>query len=138
MRPTLLCLVAIIILFFVFTSASVDFAPSGRTRQMAARMQIAALIDALDAYRSDVGDFPTESEGLSALRTNPGVPQWRGPYIVRDVPTDPWGMPYRYSVREGSPLVVSLGGGPAHGERAISSSRGSNGRKAHFRTAYGK
>lgn len=136
-KPLVLWLsVAVVILFFLASSVSIDFfVPSQRARQTAVRMQIVAFMAALDAYKSDVGRFPTESEGLAALRMNPGVLGWNGPYLVRNVPTDPWGTAYRYSFWEGTPLVVSLGGGTASGERGISSTnqplRRSNGREAH-------
>lgn len=82
-------------------------------------MQIAAFMAALDAYKSDVASYPSDSEGLSALRTNPGVARWSGPYLRSEVPKDPWGAAYRYSVVGGHPRVFSLGGGSVRGERAV-------------------
>jgi general secretion pathway protein G len=90
-------------------------------RAVAARDQIDNFLTALDAYRSDTGHFPSESQGLAALRTNPGEPEWDGPYMLKDIPSDPWGVPYRYTLVDGRPLIVSLGGGTEKGERAISS-----------------
>ena len=78
-------------------------------RSKAARAQIAQLMSALKTYRSDIGDFPTEEQGLQALRSNPGVHGWHGPYLDRDIPVDPWGHPYRYSVIDGRPGISSPG-----------------------------
>jgi len=51
---------------------------------------------ALDMFEMDVGRYPTNEEGLAALRTNPGsLSTWKGPYLKRD-PNDPWGNPYHY------------------------------------------
>ena len=36
---------------------------------------------ALDMYRLDTASYPTESQGLKALVTDPGVDGWHGPYI---------------------------------------------------------
>lgn len=40
----------------------------------------AAFEYALEAYRADVGSYPTTAAGLRALFSNPGVPGWAGPY----------------------------------------------------------
>jgi len=62
-----------------------------------AKAQIDVLGKALDQFRLDMGRYPTNQEGLVAL-TAPvaGDPRWRGPYLRKDVPADPWGMPYQY------------------------------------------
>jgi general secretion pathway protein G len=55
---------------------------------------------ALDNYRLDNGSYPTTAQGLQALRVRPTtepIPRnWRGPYLRRDVPADPWDRPYVY------------------------------------------
>ena len=65
-----------------------------------ARTQIELLSVALDGYRLDNGNYPTTDQGLAALRdkpTRPPVPSnWRGPYLRKAVPLDPWGRPYLY------------------------------------------
>jgi len=62
-----------------------------------ARAQIDILSKALDQFRLDVGRYPSTQEGLAALNTPvPGDTRWRGPYLRKDVPQDPWGMPYQY------------------------------------------
>ena len=65
-----------------------------------ARTQIEMLSVALDNYRLDNGSYPTTEQGLEALRTQPTrdpVPRnWRGPYLRKDVPLDPWDRPYAY------------------------------------------
>lgn len=51
----------------------------------------------LDTYRLDVGYYPTSDEGLEALRTQPSDAQgWKGPYITKPMPDDPWQNPYIY------------------------------------------
>ncbi|MBL8998667.1 MAG: type II secretion system major pseudopilin GspG [Gemmatimonadetes bacterium] len=66
-------------------------------RTTTARSQIELLGSALDAFRIDIGRYPSATEGLEALWQRPaGVPdaRWRGPYLRRRVPSDPWGRPY--------------------------------------------
>jgi general secretion pathway protein G len=65
-----------------------------------AKTQIELLSVALDGYRLDNGSYPTTDQGLAALRERPTrapVPaNWRGPYLRKAVPLDPWGRPYVY------------------------------------------
>jgi hypothetical protein len=45
-----------------------------------------SLRTALEAYKVDIGRYPSESEGLRALTSNPGLSQWRGPYLDNSFP----------------------------------------------------
>jgi general secretion pathway protein G len=69
-------------------------------RSETARAQMEMLSVALDSYRLDNGSYPTTEQGLEALRTAPArepVPRnWRGPYLRKEVPLDPWDRPYIY------------------------------------------
>lgn len=70
----------------------------GDAKESAARSQIEIFALALDAHRLDTDHYPTSAEGLSSLRTPPlsRTARWRGPYLRREVPPDPWGRPYVY------------------------------------------
>lgn len=72
------------------------FGHVGKGKLSAAKTQIEMLGQALDSYRLDTGTYPTTSQGLSALSTDPGVQGWDGPYLKKSVPNDPWGRPYQY------------------------------------------
>jgi general secretion pathway protein G len=73
---------------------------SGRTEQAkktAAVSQIATFGTALDAYEVDMGSYPQGKSGLSALVQQPrDASGWRGPYLQKEIPLDPWGNPYVY------------------------------------------
>ena len=69
------------------------FQKVGTSKQKAAKAQISMLGTALDAFRLDVGAYPSTEQGLDALRKNPGQGAWDGPYLSKDVPKDPWGRP---------------------------------------------
>lgn len=64
----------------------------------AARAQIEMFGTALDAFRLDVGRYPTTEEGLDALIHKPAsADRWDGPYLRKElIPTDPWKNPYLY------------------------------------------
>jgi general secretion pathway protein G len=70
---------------------------SQQARETAAKADISSLETALNAFEIDNGRFPTADENLKALTQAPPTAQsWRGPYLQREVPTDPWGKPYVY------------------------------------------
>lgn len=68
----------------------------GTAKQKTAKTQIGMLMTALDAYRLDIGHYPTQQEGLEALVVNPGEDKWDGPYLKKGVPLDPWDSEYIY------------------------------------------
>ena len=62
-----------------------------------AASDISSLHTALNSFRLDCDRFPTSEEGLTALRSQPAdVPGWRGPYLDKPLPPDPWGNEYYY------------------------------------------
>jgi len=70
---------------------------SEQARVTAAKTDISMLETALDAYEIDNGGFPSTEEGLGALVQAPGsAADWKGPYIKRGAPSDPWGNAYVY------------------------------------------
>ena len=87
------------------------FSHVGAANQKAAKTQIEMLGQGLDAFRLDVGRYPTTAEGLNALITNPGVEGWNGPYLKKGVPNDPWKRPYQYEApgQHGDYDLISLG-----------------------------
>lgn len=73
------------------------FAQIGKSETKTALAQIDALGKALDQYRLDTGYYPTSEQGLAALNSPPsGEQKWKGPYLKKAVPNDPWGRPYLY------------------------------------------
>lgn len=115
---TLLEIVIVVLIVALLASLVVPnvFQHVGSARVTTARSQIELLGTALDAYRLDLGRYPTTEEGLAALWEAPlGVSpeRWRGPYLRRRVPTDPWGAAYVYrspgSVNPRTYDLVSLG-----------------------------
>jgi len=66
-------------------------------KKTAVRQQLNSFNTALGAYKLDTSQFPTNEQGLNALRIKPeGLNGWQGPYLPNDVPTDPWGHVYIY------------------------------------------
>lgn len=105
----LLVVISVIAVLATLVAPNV-FQHVGAAKGATARSQIEMLGAALDAYRLDNGQYPPSSPGLAVLWAAPtGEPRargWRGPYLRKDVPPDPWGRPYIYI----SPAVQGPGG----------------------------
>jgi len=99
-----MCLVVMIV-----SAGEIDSGGDRGFRQIAARVQIRAYSAALSTYRQDVGEFPTTEQGLVALRLNPGIDRWNGPYVRKDICADPWGRPYIYRSDRRDFEILSLG-----------------------------
>lgn len=96
---TLLELLIVVVIIGLLASfvAPRYFGQLGKSEVQVARAQLQAIADALDQFRLDVGRYPNTSEGLAALtQALPGEAKWRGPYLKKEVPPDPWGKPYQY------------------------------------------
>lgn len=81
-------------------------------KQAVARAQIDNFSTALDGCYLDMGRYPTSQEGLKILRVKPdGGDKWKGPYLKKEIPNDPWGTPYVYRSpgRSGGYEITSYG-----------------------------
>jgi len=74
----------------------------GRTddaRIMAAKQDIATLMQALKLYKLDNQRYPTTEQGLQALISKPTIgpvaPGWKQGGYLDKLPKDPWGYPYQ-------------------------------------------
>jgi len=96
---TLIELVVVILILAILAALIVPRVV-GRTddaKRAKAASDIQTLRNSVQLYKTDVGDFPEE---LMDLRTRPseGADGWRGPYLDKELPTDPWGNEYDYQV----------------------------------------
>jgi general secretion pathway protein G len=95
-------------------------APAEEAKADASKIQIKALMSALDLYRLHNSTYPTTDQGLSALLRKPEVgivPEtWRGPYLnSNNLPVDGWKRPFIYTSDGRVYLIVSLGADGAEG-----------------------
>ena len=99
-------LIEILVVLAIIATLAALVGPSvfrnvGDSRVSAARSQLELFALALEQYRLDNHVYPATEQGLGALRTMPaaGDPprNWRGPYLRRVVPNDPWGRAYVYN-----------------------------------------
>jgi general secretion pathway protein G len=90
-------------------------------RIIAAKQDIASLLQALKLYRLDNHRYPSSEQGLQALVVQPTgtpvPPNWKAGGYIERLPRDPWGNAYQYlnpGVR-GEIDVFSLGADGAPG-----------------------
>jgi general secretion pathway protein G len=85
---TLIELLVVIVIIAAFGAVAVikfwPFADKGKIT--AAQSQVSILSEALQTYHLANGRFPTQEEGLGALR----------PILQKELGNDPWGNPYVY------------------------------------------
>ena len=93
----------IVIAVVLILTASVGFMAIGsleKARIAGAKTQIDSFCIALESYYIDTGNYPTQAQGLKALRikpeTEPSSDFWNGPYLYKNAPKDPWGNEYEY------------------------------------------
>lgn len=69
-------------------------------RIIAAKQDIASVMQALKLYKLDNQHYPTTEQGLQALVTKPSstpIPSnWKSSGYLEKLPVDPWGNPYQY------------------------------------------
>ena len=79
----------------------------GQSQVSATKSSIAAISLALDLYETDNGNFPGS---LQSLLTKGSEQNWRGPYLKKgEIPVDPWGHEFVYSVKENGYEIKSFG-----------------------------
>ena len=97
-------LIEILVVIVVIAILAALVAPNvfqhvGTAKSASTQSQMEMLTTSLDAYRLDNGAYPSTEQGLDALWVLPTVnppANWRGPYLRKAVPLDPWGRPYIY------------------------------------------
>lgn len=88
------------------------FSQVGKSEIQVAKAQLDSIEKALDQYRLDMRRYPSAEEGLQALVVKPAAAgDWRGPYLKKAVPLDPWGKSYVYRVpgEKGEYSLLSYG-----------------------------
>jgi general secretion pathway protein G len=91
----------------------------GSSKTKTAQIQAKNIAAALNLYKLDNGQYPTNEQGLAALVKAPSSsPMWNGPYLPNELAlTDPWGKPYQMKEpgQHGEIDVYSLGSDGAPG-----------------------
>ena len=98
-------LIVIVIMGLLYSLvAPAMFSKVDSTKVKSAQIQLEMLRTSMEAFRLDLGDYPTS---LSELREPSGV-GWDGPYLPKSVPKDPWGNDYFYKVPGDGALAFTL------------------------------
>jgi general secretion pathway protein G len=96
---TLIELLVVILILAILAALIVPrlIGRAGDAKISAAQSNLAAMGRLLETFRLDVGRYPTTEEGLQALREAPADAEgWKGPYMTRPIPLDPWNNEFMY------------------------------------------
>jgi general secretion pathway protein G len=92
-----LIVVLVILVLLAAVVAPKVFNKLAKGRDQIAKIQITEIEGAIQLFSFDMGRNPTTAEGLESLVRNPGNnDSWKGPYLAKALPQDPWGRPYAY------------------------------------------
>jgi general secretion pathway protein G len=93
-------LLVLVILVILGSLAVTAYGPMRKRAQIdAAKAAVSMFETPLEAYHLHMDAYPSNQEGLDALRAAPADAgsNWAGPYLKQDIPLDPWRNPYRYA-----------------------------------------
>jgi len=93
---TLIEIMVVVIIIGLLSAMVVPnlFEKQARAFQVKAKNDINKIGSELELYRLDIFAYPTTSEGLQALISNPGKSNWTS-YLDK-LPKDPWGNDFQY------------------------------------------
>lgn len=80
-----------------------------RSKSKIVEIEIKNISVSLMMFKMDNGRYPTEVEGLEALRTKPDtVETWQGPYLDKTTAlNDPWGNKYTYKPIDDEQFIIT-------------------------------
>ncbi len=98
-RQTAFTLVEMLLVLVILATLAAIVIPkmAGRSQQAkvtAAQSDISSIEMALDSFEVDNGYYPKTLNDLNDAPAN--SPGWKGPYLKKGVPPDPWGNNYVY------------------------------------------
>ena len=109
-------LIVIVILGLLVSLVSINFLPTLSNAYVeVSKQDIARLQQALVMFKISEGSYPTQEQGLSSLKENPGNLKRPGKYpsggYINKLPKDPWGNDYIYIYpgQYGEFDIISLG-----------------------------
>ena len=110
LMEVLLVMAILVILGSIVVASFTDILAT--SKEDAAKTQLQMFELPLNNYQMHVGQFPDTETGLESLRTPPTdgnlQQKWRGPYLQKSIPADPWGNVYNYT-RENDPQTNRMG-----------------------------
>ena len=109
-------LIVIVIIGLLVSLVSINVLPTLNQAYLEkAKADISRLEQALVMFKINEGSYPSQSQGLDSLKSNPG--DLKKPFLypaggyINKLPKDPWGNDYVYvfPTNNGSYQIISLG-----------------------------
>jgi len=97
---TLIELMVVILILAILAALVVPrvLGKAAQAKVSKAQADLSTLSGEIQQFKLDCDRYPSTEEGLNALRVAPSdlSSKWKGPYIDKDIPNDPWGNQYHY------------------------------------------
>ena len=89
-------LLVLVILAVLATIVVLNFGSIfGQADDTKVKTDIATLETGIELYHTALRDYPATLDGL--VQNSTGSTDWKGPYVKKGLPNDPWGHPYQYA-----------------------------------------
>ncbi len=85
------------------------FGINNESRVIEVNQNLRSIEGALSVYRKELGDYPSNEEGLTVLIETQSKSNWQGPYLRDDLLSDPWNRPYYYERTPSHYRLYTLG-----------------------------
>ena len=125
-------MVVIVIIGLLATIVALNVLPSGdRARTEKAKADIATIEQGLELYKLQNTNYPTTSQGLTALTAAPAgladPSRYQAGGYIKKLPNDPWNKPYLYASpgTHGAADIWTLGADGKDGGEGINADIGS-------------
>ena len=85
------------------------FGINNESRVIEVNQNLRSIEGALSVYRKELGDYPSNEEGLTVLIEVQATSDWQGPYLRADLLSDPWNRSYYYERTASHYRLYTLG-----------------------------
>ena len=104
-----LLVVAILLILASLATVAISRTLKG-TQAKQAKIDISTLSQAINVYFIDVGSYPPSLDALVVQPDGLANPQkWNGSYLEKELPADPWGNNYMYTINGDQVQIKSMG-----------------------------
>ena len=86
-----------------------NFGINNESRVIEVNQNLRSIEGALSVYRKELGDYPSNEEGLTVLIEAQSTSDWQGPYLRDDLLSDPWNRLYYYERTPSHYRLYTLG-----------------------------
>jgi general secretion pathway protein G len=103
--------IMVVVVILGILSTAVILSVSGNTdtaRENVLKSDLITLRKALELYKLHINSYPEKLDYLVSRPPSDESEKWKGPYIIGELPKDPWGNDYVYKITSDSEIGYIL------------------------------